>query len=136
MRSRALPPQDSVLRQQQVKGAWDVLGTEASRKQYDKDAAERKAKPAREDADSTAEVSLSGLASGDTGHISLEDLKATAAKVLAGAVRVWRLAQHRAPWLGRASSHSSTAALMFISRCGALTRLPAPADEYGPHGAA
>ena len=73
--------QGSVLEQQQVEGAWDILGKEPTRKQYDKDARERKPKAPVEEPQSTAEVALSGLATADTGHINLEDLKATAAKV-------------------------------------------------------
>ena len=77
--------QGGVLEQQQVEGAWDILGKEATRKAYDKDAKEQaasaKASVEARDSQSTAEVALSGLATADTGHLSLDDLKESAAKV-------------------------------------------------------
>lgn len=86
--------QGGVLEQQQVEGAWDILGKEASRKAYDKDAkdqaASAKVSAEAKDSDSTAEVALSGLATADTGHLSLDDLKDSAAKVChQGAPHAW-----------------------------------------------
>ena len=72
-------PQGSVLEQQEVKGAWDILSSKSKREQYDKDSkADSEAKS--EAADSGTALSPSGLATADAGHFSTDELKQTAAK--------------------------------------------------------
>ena len=66
-----------------MEGAYDILGKGNTRKQYDKDAKEAaaEAKVGAEKQGSQAEITLSGLATSDTGKLSLDDLKAAAEKV-------------------------------------------------------
>ena len=63
-----------MLEQQELKGAWEILGNKAAREQYDKDA-QADAESAK--ADEGAGLSPSGLALTDAGHVSAEELMGT-----------------------------------------------------------
>ena len=67
--------QGSVLEQQEVQGAWEILGNKNARTQYDKD--HKADAESASKAEQGAALSPSGLALSDAGHVSAEEMLGT-----------------------------------------------------------